>query len=45
MKHPPNFAEWAVHAFHLPAGEIKLTAGAEDAAGNVEKTPMVVRVK
>ena len=41
----PNFAEWEVFMYHLPPGELKLEAGAEDAAGNVEKTPMVLRVK
>jgi hypothetical protein len=37
-----NFAEWEAT---LPASDAKLTVGAEDAAGNVEKTPMVVGVK
>jgi hypothetical protein len=36
----PNFAEWQVE---LEAGEPTLTAHAEDAAGNVEKTPHVVK--
>ncbi len=41
----PNFAEWEVVLYHLPPGELKLEAGAEDAAGNVEKTPMVLTVR
>jgi hypothetical protein len=34
-----NFAEWEVTLSDLPAGELKLSAHAEDAAGNVEKRP------
>ena len=41
----PNFSEWEVSVAHLPQGELKFTAIAEDAAGNVEKTPMVLIVK
>ena len=42
----PNFAEWEVFCYHQPPeGEVKIVAGAEDAAGNVEKTPMVLIVK
>ena len=37
-----NFAEWEAT---VPAGPPTLTAAAEDAAGNVEQTPMVVTVK
>lgn len=40
----PNFAEWEVVLENVRAGA-KLTAAAEDAAGNVEKTPAVVAVK
>jgi hypothetical protein len=36
-----NFAEWEVVLSGVKAGEVKLTANAEDAAGNVEKTPHV----
>jgi hypothetical protein len=35
----PNFAEWEVVLEGVPPGALKLTAGAEDAAGNVEKRP------
>jgi hypothetical protein len=35
----PNFAEWEVVLAGVAPGEVKLTAHAEDAAGNVEKTP------
>jgi hypothetical protein len=39
-----NFAEWEV-VLEAPKGdEVKLTAHAEDAAGNVEKTPHVLRL-
>ena len=38
----PNFAEWEVLLDAKPA---KLTAHAEDAAGNVEKTAHEVKVK
>ncbi|HJZ58759.1 MAG TPA: hypothetical protein VKE74_27700, partial [Gemmataceae bacterium] len=37
----PNFAQWEAT---LPAGEPKLSVFAEDAAGNVEQTPMVVKL-
>jgi hypothetical protein len=39
-----NFAEWEVVLENPPAGEVKLTAHAEDAAGNVEKNAHVLRV-
>jgi hypothetical protein len=35
----PNFAEWEVVLEGVRPGALKLTAGAEDAAGNVEKRP------
>jgi hypothetical protein len=34
-----NFAVWEVMLDGMPPGEVKITAGAEDAAGNVEKLP------
>jgi len=34
-----NFAEWEVTLTGLPAGDLKLSAHAEDAAGNVEQRP------
>ena len=37
-----NFAEWEAT---LPGDTTKVTAHAEDAAGNVEKTPHVVTVR
>ncbi|HEX4609701.1 MAG TPA: G8 domain-containing protein [Urbifossiella sp.] len=37
-----NFADWEVT---LDGGTTRVEAGAEDAAGNVEKTPMVVTVR
>jgi len=37
-----NFAEWEVVLENVPAGPSRVTAGAADAAGNVEKTPAVV---
>ncbi len=40
-----NFAEWQAVLAHNPKGELRVVAVAEDAAGNVEKTPMVLRVK
>jgi hypothetical protein len=40
----PNFAEWAITLAGVPSGEWRVTASAEDAAGNVEKTPHVVTV-
>jgi hypothetical protein len=39
-----NFAEWEVVLEDGAAGDGTLTAHAEDAAGNVEKTPHVLRV-
>ena len=38
-----NFAEWEA-AIEAGKGEAELTAGAEDAAGNVEKRPHVITV-
>jgi hypothetical protein len=35
----PNFAQWKVMLDAVRPAVQKLTAGAEDAAGNVEKTP------
>ena len=40
----PNFAEWEVVLEDSGGDEVKLTAHAEDAAGNVEKVPHVLRV-
>lgn len=40
-----NFAEWEVVVEGVKPGEVKLTARAEDAAGNVEKRPHVVGVR
>jgi hypothetical protein len=37
----PNFAEWEVILRDAKPGELKLSAHAEDAAGNVEKRPHV----
>ena len=37
----PNFAEWEVILADVKPGERKLSAHAEDAAGNVEKRPHV----
>jgi hypothetical protein len=39
-----NFAEWEATLEGVKAPEVQLTARAEDAAGNVEKTPHVRRV-
>src|SRR5262249_19946084 len=39
-----NFAEWEVCLEGVKAGPVRLSAHAEDAAGNVEKTPHVVFV-
>ena len=39
-----NFAEWEAVLPDTAAGELKLTAHAEDAAGNVEQLPHVVAV-
>jgi hypothetical protein len=41
----PNFAEWEVVLSDIKAGELKLTAHAEDAAGNVEKRPHMLTVR
>jgi hypothetical protein len=41
----PNFAEWEIVLDKLPSGTLKLTAHAEDAAGNVEKLPHEITVK
>jgi hypothetical protein len=38
----PNFLEWEATLKGVQAGGLKLSAGAEDAAGNVEKQPHVV---
>jgi hypothetical protein len=40
-----NFAEWEAVLENVSAGELKVEALAEDAAGNVEKRPHVVVVK
>jgi hypothetical protein len=40
-----NFAEWEVVLAGVGRGEIKLTAHAEDAAGNVEKTPHILDLR
>jgi G8 domain len=40
----PNFAEWEI-VLETAKGAFKIEAGAEDAAGNIEKTPMVLMVK
>jgi hypothetical protein len=40
----PNFAEWEITLDHVPAGMQRLTARAEDAAGNVERSPHEVEV-
>jgi len=37
-----NFAEWEAMLGEVKAGELKISAHAEDAAGNVEKRPHVV---
>jgi len=41
----PNFAEWELTLEGVPAGAFEVKAHAEDAAGNVEQTPMVVTVR
>jgi hypothetical protein len=38
----PNFSEWEVVLAGVKPGELKLTAHAEDAAGNVERRPHVL---
>jgi hypothetical protein len=40
-----NFAEWEIVLDGVSAGEVKVSAHAEDAAGNVEKRPHVLTVK
>jgi hypothetical protein len=40
----PNFSEWSVKLKNVPEGELKLTAHAEDTAGNIEKRPHVLTV-
>ena len=40
----PNFAQWEVELEGLQPGKRAVTAHAEDAAGNVEKTPHEVAV-
>jgi hypothetical protein len=40
----PNFAEWEAVLEGVPPGELRLSAGAEDEAGNVEKTAHVTHV-
>lgn len=35
----PQFAEWEIVLANMPAGELTLSAHAEDRAGNIEKTP------
>jgi hypothetical protein len=39
-----NFAEWKIVLEGVAAGPVRLEAGARDAAGNLEATPMVVTV-
>lgn len=41
----PNFAEWEVVLTDVKPGDVKLTAHAEDAAGNVEKRPHSMSVR
>jgi hypothetical protein len=41
----PNFAEWELTLAGAPAGAFEVKAHAEDAAGNIEQTPMLVMVK
>jgi hypothetical protein len=40
----PNYAEWEAILPWQPAGEVRLTAQAEDTAGNVEKVPHMLVV-
>ena len=40
----PNFAEWEVILEDMRPGELKMTAHAEDQAGNVEQTKHVLTV-
>jgi len=41
----PNFAEWEVVLSDVRPGELKLSAHAEDAAGNIEKSPHLLSVQ
>jgi hypothetical protein len=41
----PNFAEWEVVLKDVKTGELKLSAHAEDAAGNAEKRPHVIAIR
>lgn len=41
----PQFAEWEVILTDVRPGELKLTAHAEDSAGNVEKRPHGIGVQ
>jgi hypothetical protein len=40
----PNFAEWEITLDQVPPRLLRLTARAEDAAGNVERLPHEVEV-
>ena len=40
-----NFAEWELTLENVPAGAFEVKAHAEDAAGNVEQTPMALTVE
>jgi len=40
-----NFAQWEIIFEAVSGGELKLVAGAEDSAGNVEKTPHEISVE
>jgi len=41
----PNFAQWEVVLNGVKPGELKLSAHAEDTAGNAEKRPHVLTVR
>jgi hypothetical protein len=41
----PNFAEWEAVLVGGKPGELKLTAHAEDAAGNIERRPHVLVIR
>src|SRR5262249_33494126 len=41
----PNFAEWEIVLTDVPAGDFRLAAFAEDAAGNIEQLPHRVMVQ
>jgi hypothetical protein len=41
----PNFAQWEVVLRDVKPGEVKLSAHAEDAAGNVEKRPHLTTIR